>query len=205
MIYPYIVLSVLVVFAGIGFQRGWLREIASLGGLLVAWLAVSVLGGALVSVVNRAYLIVRFTFSGGFDQQSPGGMLDLLKRAPLVDSHHTDILLGIAVVLVAVASFVAASRFVPPAISASGRGLGVLVGLMNGYVLSYLGLRYLATGARTGYDLGLFSGNLVDVLGRYLPTLLIAAVVVTIAIALMSSRKGPGRGSGRFTPGRAKG
>ena len=205
MIYPYVVLSVLVVGAAIGFQRGWLREIATLGGLLVAWLGVSALGGNLVGVVNRADLIVRFTVNGGFDSTSPGGMLDLLKKAPVVDPHHADTFLGIVVVLVAVASYVAASRYAPPPIAASGRALGVLVGLINGYLLAYLGLRYLAPGARTGYDLGLFSGNLVDELGRYLPTLLIPAVVVTIAIALLNSRKSPSRGSGRIVAGRTKG
>lgn len=205
MIYPYVVLAIVIGGAAVGFHRGWLREIATLGGLLVAWLCVTTLGGTLVGSVNRIYLIVRFTIDGGFDSPIPAVMLDVIRKAPLVDPRHAQFFLGIVFVLLAIGAFALASRFAPPSAAASGRALGVLVGLVNGYLVAYLGLRYLAPDARSSLGLGLFPGNLVDELGRYLPTILIAGVVMTIAIALLSSRKGSSRGAARIAAGRAKG
>ena len=205
MIYPYVVLGIIVVVAALGFQRGWLREIATLGGLLVAWLCVTSLGGIVISVVNRLALIARFTLEGGFDSPAPGGLLDVLRRTPVVDPRRADTFLGVVFVVLAIVAFVVAGRFAPASGAASGRALGVLIGLANGYLVSYVGLRYLAPSARSGLDLALFPASLVDGLGRYLPTLLIAGVVITIAIALLSSRRGPSRGNSRLAPGRAKG
>jgi hypothetical protein len=204
-IYPYVVLAIVVGGAALGFRRGWLREIATLGGLLLAWLCVTTFGNMVINFVNRVVLIARFTVGGGFDSPTPGGLLDVLRKAPLVDPRHAETFLGIVFVFLAIVAFVAASRFAPPSGAASGRALGALVGLANGYLVSYVGLRYLAPSARSGLDLGFFSGSLVDGLGRYLPTLLIAGVVIAIAIALVSSRRGSGRGSSRVAPGRAKG
>ncbi|HLZ08398.1 MAG TPA: hypothetical protein VKT80_07425, partial [Chloroflexota bacterium] len=80
MFYPYIVLAIIIGLAALGFQRGWLREIATLGGLLVAWLCVTSLGGIVIGAVNRLALIARFTLAGGFDSPAPGGLLDALRR-----------------------------------------------------------------------------------------------------------------------------
>ena len=205
MIYPYVVLVIIIGLAALGFLRGWLREIATLGGLLVAWLCVTSLGGIVVGIVNRLALIARFTLEGGFDSPAPAGLLDLLRRTPVVDPRRADTFLGVLFVVLAIAAYVAASRFAPVSGAASGRALGALLGLANGYLVSYVGLRYLAPGARSGLDLALFPASLVDGLGRYLPTLLIAGVVITIAIALMSSRRGSSRGTSRIAPGRARG
>ena len=205
MIYPYVVLVIILAAAALGFLRGWLREIATLGGLLVAWLCVTSLGGTVVSVVNRFVLIVRFTIGGGFDSPTPGGLLEALRRSPVVDPRNVETFLGIVFVALAIAAIVAASRFAPASGAASGRALGALLGLANGYLVSYVGLRYLAPSARSGLDFVVFPGSLVEALGRYLPTLLIAGVVITIAIALVSSRRGSGRGSSRIVTGRAKG
>ncbi len=205
MIYPYIVLVIVVAAAAVGFQRGWLRDIATLGGILVAWLCVTTVGGILVGLVNRVILIVRFTIGGGFDLATPNLLLDQLRRSPLVDPRRPETFLGILFLALVAVAYVMASQYAPLSIAASGRALGVLVGLVNGYLVSYVGLRYLAPEARTGLSLTLFPGTIADELGRYLPTILIAGVVVTIAIALLGSRKGGGRGNSRVSAGRARG
>ncbi len=205
MIYTYIVVAAIVLFAIVGFMRGWLREIATLAGLLGSWLAVLALGGAFVGFVNRVYLIARFIIAGGFDSSSPGIILDSLRREPLLDPRHPDIVLGLLFVVFAVASFAISTRFAPAASAASARALGLLVGVANGYLVSYLALRFLVPAARVGLAVPLNPGDAVDSLGRSLPTLLLAGVVVAIAIALVSSKRIGGKSVARVSPSRAKG
>jgi hypothetical protein len=204
-IYTYVVVLAIVAFAILGVLRGWLREIAALGGLLLAWLAVLAAGGALVAGMNHLWLMVSFTLAGGFDSTSPGTVLDSLRRAPLVDPRHPDVVLGVAFIGLAAVAFVAASRYAPPATAISARALGLLVGIANGYLLSYLCLRFLAPAARVGLSLPINPGPAVDALGHYLPTLLLLGVGVAIVIALLSSKRLGGKSAVRPVPGRLRG
>lgn len=205
MIYTYLVVVAVVVFAILGFQRGWLREISSLAGLLVAWLAVLALGEAFVAFANRLFLMTRFTIAGGYDSSSPGVILDALRREPLIDPRHPDVILGILFVALALGSFLVASRIAPTASAASARALGMLVGVANGYLVSYLALRFLIPAARFGFSLPLNPGDAVESLGQSLPTLLLAGVVIAIAISLFSSHRIGGKNATRVSAGRAKG
>jgi hypothetical protein len=204
-IYTYLVVVGIVLFALLGFQRGWLREIATLGGLLLAWLIVLALGGAFVAGLNRVYLMARFTIEGGFDLSSPGSLLDALRRAPLLDPRRPDIVLGILFVALATGAFLAAVRFAPPASAASARALGLLVGMANGYLVCYLAIRFLVPAARLGFAIPLVPGDAAIALGQYLPTVLLVGVVLAIGLALLSSKRLGGRSAGRVAAGRAKG
>jgi hypothetical protein len=204
-IYTYVVIVAVVLFAILGFQRGWLRETASLAGLLVAWLAVLTLGETFVAFANRLFLMTRFTLAGGYDSLSPGVILDSLRREPLIDPRHPDVILGILFLALAVGSFVVVSRIAPEASAASARALGLLVGVANGYLVSYLALRFLVPAARFGLALPLNPGDAVESLGQSLPTLLLAGVVIAIAISLFSSHRVGGKTAPRVSAGRAKG
>jgi hypothetical protein len=204
-IYTYLIAAGIGVFAILGFRRGWLREIATLGGLLLAWLIVLALGGAFIAFANRLWLIARFTSQGGFDTTNPEALLDALRRAPLIDPRHPDVVQGVIFLALAGAAFFAANRFAPAATSPSARALGFLVGMATGYLVCYLGLRFLVPAARVGLALPASIGDVSDSLGQYLPTLLLVGVVIAILIALLSSRRLGARSGGRAAAGRVKG
>jgi hypothetical protein len=204
-IYTYLIVAGIVVFGVLGFRRGWLREVATLGGLLLAWLIVLVLGAAFVAFVNRLWLIGRFTVLGGFDTTNPEVLLEYLRRAPLIDPRHPDVVLGLVFVFLTGAAFFAANRFAPAATAPSARALGFLIGMATGYLVCYLGLRFLVPAARLGLALPINVGDAADSLGQYLPTLLLAGVVIAIVIALLSSKRLGARSAGRAVAGRAKG
>jgi hypothetical protein len=201
----YVVIAAVLLFGLLGFKRGWLREVPTLAGLLIAWLILLVAASPLIDLVNRADLMLRFTLQGGFDSASPGTLLQELRHSPLVDPRHSGEFLGVLFGVLAVVAFVAASRFGPAPAGAAARGLGVLVGIANGYLVSYLGLRYLAPAARVGPILSAGPGSVADLLAQYLPTLLLVGVVLAIAIALLSSHRLGGRSNPRAASGRAKG
>ncbi len=201
----YVVAVVIVVFGAIGFQRGWLREVGTLASLLLAWFILIALGDTLVGLVNRLQLMVEFTLRGGFDASAPGALLQEIRHHPLLDSRHPDGFLGVLFVVLAALAYLGALRFAPAAASASARILGALIGLVNGYLVTYLCLRYLAPTTLAITAIPWNPGGVVDLLGRYLPTLLVVGVLLAIGIALISSKRLGGRGSPRPAPSRAKG
>lgn len=194
-----------LLFGGLGFRRGWLREVSTLAGLLVAWLILVVAPGPLINVLNRLYWMVQFTLGGGFDSDSPGAVLQELRHQPLVDPRHAGVFPGVLFGVLAVVAFVAASRFAPPASGAASRSIGVLLSIANGYLVSYLGLRYLVGAGLAGNLLSARPSGIVDLLSKYLPTVLLVGVVVAIAIALLSSRQLGARPNPPAASGPAKG
>jgi hypothetical protein len=191
----YLVVAILVGFGALGFWRGWLREVTTLAGLLVAWMAVVAIGDALIAVANRVSLIVRFTLRGGFDLAAPDGLLQALRQSPAVDPRRPETFLGLLFAALALLAYLAATRFAPPPRSVAGRALGVLVGLANGYLVSYLGLRYFVPAAHLSLPIALGASQVADTLGRYLSTLLVVGVIAAIGIALLSSGRLSARGS----------
>lgn len=195
-----VILGIILICGGVGVWRGWLREVATLAGMLLAWLILITAGGALVSVVNRLYVMAVFVGRGGFDSRQPGPLLLSLREHPLVDPRQPDVLFGVLFLILSAGVFLLANRYAAPVTGWSAQALGGLVGLANGYFFSYLSLHYLAPAQRVGLSAPLSASGVADALGRYLPTVLVAGVVVTIAIALLSSRRSPSRASVRPAP-----
>ncbi|HLH72712.1 MAG TPA: CvpA family protein [Chloroflexota bacterium] len=199
------VMVLAILFFGIvGFWRGWLREVGALAGLLLSWLIVTALKGALVRLVNRLALIVVFTAKDGFDVAQPGTLIAQLKGEPLIDPAHTLAFAGVVVAVLALISYFASQRLVARPANASAQVLGALVGLVNGYLLAYLGFRYLAPGAALPGPTVLGNTTVSGVLGHYLTTLLVVGVVLVIAISLLSSQRLSGRGASRPAVDRGK-
>lgn len=203
--YSYLVFALLLVFGAYGFWRGWLREVATLAGLLVGWMVLITAGETFVNIVNRIYLIVAFVVQDGFDARQPAAVINSLRRNPIVDPRHPDHFLGVIFVILAIAVFLAANRYVSTATSWSAQALGALVGLANGYLVIYLAFHYFAPTARLRLPVWMGAGGVADAFGRYLPTILVAGVILAIGIALISSRRLAGKGSPRAVPGRTKG
>lgn len=205
MIYSYLIVGVLVLFGALGFWWGWLRSVAVLAGVLVIWMVLASVGEALIGLTNRLYLIVAFIIRDGFDARQPGAVIETLRRNPAVDPSHPDFFLGVIYVVLTVLVFLAASRHVAAAASWSAQALGALVGLADGYVLTYLAFHYFAPAVRVRLPALMSTTDVGDVLGRYLPTLLVAGVILAIGIALLSSRRLSGKGNPRPAAGRTKG
>jgi hypothetical protein len=201
----YLLVALFAVFAAIGCWRGWLREVGTLAGLLVAWMAVVSVGETLVGLVNRVHLMLVFWLDGGFDSGRADALLYALRQHPAVDPRRPATFLGILFGVLAILAYLAANRFARPVTGTSGRALGALAGLANGYLVIYLGLRYLAPGIRLTIPFVPSTAGAADTLGQYLSAVLVLGVILTIGIALLSSGrlggKGPGRASGG---GRAK-
>ncbi|MGH2461489.1 MAG: hypothetical protein ACRDIY_21750 [Chloroflexota bacterium] len=205
MSYSYLIFAALVIFGAVGFWRGWLREVVTLASLLVVWMILDALGQTLVGFVNRVYLTLGFVARDGVDAAHPTALIQALRQNPLVDPRHPDFFLGVLLTVAVISIYFAASRFVAPAAGWSAQALGVLVGFANGYVVTYLGFRFFAPGARFELAFSLSPNGVADSLGRLLPTVLVAGVVLAVGIALLSGRRAASRGSGRPAAGRSKG
>lgn len=201
----YVVAIILAGFVALGFWRGWLREASALAGLLVIWSLLLVVGQALIGSVNRLFLILAFTVRGGFDSPSPGAVIEELRRAPLVDSRHSDVVNAVLFVVLVGVIYVASQRFVAPVSTLGGRLLGGLVGLAEGYLLVYLALRFVAPIAGLGVPRWAGVALITNLLERNLSTLLIVGVALIVGIALLSTSRAPSRGRGRPSPSRPRG
>ncbi len=205
MSYSFLVIAGLGLGAAIGFWRGWLREIVTLAGLLVGWLILDSLGGLLIGFVNHMYLSVAFFVRDGVDSAQPVALIHALRATPLVEPRHPGIFFGVLMTAAALGAYFAATRFVAPANGWSSQAIGTLVGLANGYIVTYLGFRFFAPTARLDLALAMNPNGIADSLGQFLPTVLIAGVVVAIAVALLSGRRLAPRGGPRPATGRSKG
>src|SRR6266540_2179699 len=79
-------LMVALLAAGaLGFRRGWVRELATLGFILLAWLVVVGLGLSIASSLNKLVVMFQFTWDGGFDAADPAALLRVLRTTPAID------------------------------------------------------------------------------------------------------------------------
>ncbi|HEX5416504.1 MAG TPA: hypothetical protein VFZ25_12615 [Chloroflexota bacterium] len=199
----YVLGAVGLIFAAIGFQRGWLREVATLGGLLASWLVIVVVGPLLVWVVNRLALMIAFTVDGGFDSGAPEVLLRHLRAMPLVDPREPTAVVGVALVALVAAAYLGSNRWVEGAGAPRGRILGCLASLANGYLVTYLALRYLLP-PQGSFPILHGLTQVANALGSFLPTALLGGVIVTIGLALLSTRGAVSRGGGRVSRARAR-
>jgi hypothetical protein len=186
------ILLALVGFGALGLRRGWVRELATLGVVLLGWLVIFALGFTLIGWANRLALIAEFTWQGGFDHSDPMPLLRALRGSPPIDPWHPEwFYLGLFL-LAAVAAYFVGNRLASRVKSPTEAVLGAGAGALNGYVLAYVSLGYFegATKAR--------GGDLLPMLGGYGTTVVLVVVVAAVAFALMStSRAAQPKRSGR--------
>ena len=169
----------------LGARRGWVRELALLGGVLFTWLAVVALGFSLLSWANKIVLMLRFTWMGGFDAADPAPLLRALRLAPPIDPWHPQLFYAFLFAFGVLSAYLASTRVGSRAESVSDVALGALAGALNGYVISYVLLEQLQPSVAAGGPLDGFA-----VLAQHLPIVVIAAVVGVVAIALLASLRG---------------
>jgi hypothetical protein len=184
----------LLAFGTLGFRRGWVRELATLGGVLLSWLLVVALGLTFVDWANRLVLIARFTWDGGFDLADPTGLLRTLRAEPAIDPWRPELFLLVVFAIGLIGAYYAAGRLAAAAGTTSDAVLGALAGALNGYVLSYVVLSYLGVGQRLPAPIG---SAATDVVGPHLTTVAIVVVAGAVGIALMTGLRGTGLKRGR--------
>ncbi len=195
----YAVGVVILAFGVVGYIRGWVREVVSLAGLVFGWAVVLLAGQVLVLVVDRAYLVVVSTARGVFDSPDPGGILRPLRASPLVDPAHPDPLYAVVFALLVIAVYGLGTNSVPGPSGLRSQLLGIPVGLMNGYLLAYALLRFVAP-TLVGDDLAATT----RLVGQYVTPALGLGTAVVAGLVLASVRGKGGRARvGR--PARARG
>ncbi|HEV8636921.1 MAG TPA: hypothetical protein VG370_22100 [Chloroflexota bacterium] len=182
-------------FGALGFRRGWVRELATLGGLLLSWLVLALFGLRLVGWANKLGLIAAFTWRGGFDLADPAPLMGALRAQPAIDPWRPELFHLALFAIGAAAAYAAGGRLAAGPRATADAILGALAGALNGYVLAYVLLDYLRIGPRLPGTLGPMAGDAVGVLGRHVATVAIAVVVGAVAIALLTGRRGAGLGS----------
>lgn len=192
----YVVAIVVLVFAGLGFWRGWLREAATLAGLLLSWSLVVFLGHALIDFLNRLFMILAFIVQDGFDARSPGALIEELRRNPPIDPGHPEAVFALLFVALLGLTYLGTARYVARADGLRGRVLGALVGISDGYLVVYLFLRFVAPVLGLGLEWSGFD-VVSTVLERNLTTLLVVGVSLIVGIALLSSSGAPTKGRSR--------
>lgn len=190
--------TVLGLFGLVGAWRGWLREAAALGGVLLAWLIVGLTGEGLIALLNRVYLIGQFISQGGFDRPDPGDLLRTLRARPLLTPAQAGwVTAGLFTALTALI-YLVTHRLRARATGLAGPLLGFGLGLLNGYLVSYVTLGQVAGLIGPG------SGPLLQahqVLEQYLTGTVLLGVGLVLMTALLSTWRLSARGRRRSVSG----
>jgi hypothetical protein len=174
----------LLAFGALGFRRGWVRELTTLGILLGVWLIVFTLGSGVAGALNRVALIAAFTWEGGFDAVDPAALLRSLRAAPAIDPTHPDALGLLLFCLGAFGAYLGGHRMAAVVRSGSDAVLGAMAGAVNGYVLSFVALGYLQSALRVP------ASEPVALLGSYATSVAVVVVVAAVTFALVSGARG---------------
>jgi hypothetical protein len=169
----------------VGFRRGWVREVATLGLLLFSWVVVVGLGFSVVASLNKLALMLSFTWQGGFDEPDPAPLLRALRLAPAIDPWHPEWFYALLFALGIVGAYAVPNRVASRGETALDALLGGLAGALNGYVAAYVLLGYLQAGGRGGPIADGFS-----LLGGYATTIVVAVVAGAVGIAMLTSLRG---------------
>jgi hypothetical protein len=178
----------LLAFGALGLRRGWVRELATLGIVLLAWVIVLAFGLSIVGFLNRIALIASFTWHGGFDAADPSALLRALRSSPAIDHWHPEGLYLLLFGLAGAAAYPLGDRLASRARRAPGSpadaALGGLAGAVNGYLLAYVSLGYLHGALRAP------ASEPLAILGGYATTLAVTVVAAAVGLALFASTRG---------------
>lgn len=150
--YLIVIVAALAVSAAVGVKRGWRGQLLAFAPIVAVWGLLGVEKDALVRSVNVVYRGLRFFLACG-TQADTGSCVQSadLAQAVLVDpanpEHVRLLLLAVFVSAVALV-FLLVMRFGRRPTSVFHRLLGVVLGVANGFTLSYLVLPLLPYGQK---------------------------------------------------------
>jgi hypothetical protein len=140
--YLIVIITALAVSTAVGLKRGWRGQLLAFVPILAVWGLISVREDAIVAAVNTVYRGLLFLTACGTHTDS-GSCLESsgVAAAVLVDPGNTDqtrlLLLAIFVITI-VLVFTLVMRLGKPPSSLLQRLMGVVLGVANGFTLSYL-------------------------------------------------------------------
>lgn len=140
--YLIVIITALVASTAVGLKRGWRGQLMVFVPILAIWGLLGVRKEALVASVNTAYRGLLF-FTACGTQTDTGSCLESsgVAAAMLVDPGNADqthLLLLVVFVATIVLAFVLVMRLGRPPTSLLQRLMGAVLGVANGFTLSYL-------------------------------------------------------------------
>lgn len=179
---------VILVFAVIGFQRGWRRELVSLGFSLGILFILSLGGGkGIASFVFNTLPQAISVMLGNNKATSP--------NVQIKDGDPSLVAVEIITLVVAVAlGYIIGNRAFAKPTTPPERLLGILPSIVSGYALVFFVTTHLVpnTATSTTPVVGIAAPNQDAVGGSLVIIVVIAVVVVVAALIASSAKKSPG-------------
>ena len=177
---PQCFFLVILAFAVVGFQRGWKRELVSLGFSLVAVLFLYLGGGKGLAqfLFLRLPVILQLAVGGTASNAQTGTV------------STSDVLITTIVTFIVIigAGYLIGNRAFPRPNSPSERLLGILPAIVTGYFLMLYVTNVLSTASLITFGV---STPKQDVVGSYMLIIVVAAVVIILAALIATSAKKP--------------
>lgn len=183
---PQCFFLVILAFAVIGFQRGWKRELVSLGFSLVAVLFLYLGGGkGLAQFLFLRLPVIAQLAVGGTASNAPTGTVST-----------SDVLITTIVTFIVIigAGYLIGNRAFPRPNAPAERLLGILPAIVTGYFLMLYVTNVLSTASLITFGV---NTPKQDVVGSYMLIIVVAAVVIILAALIATSAKKPSGGPPR--------
>ena len=182
---PQCFFLVILAFAVVGFQRGWKRELVSLGFSLGAVLFLYLGGGGGLAqfLFLRLPVIAQIVISGSGSGAHPS--------SNTVSTSDVLITTIVAFIVIVGAGYLIGNRAFPRPASPAERLLGILPAIVSGYFLMLYVTNVLAKTSLITFGVSTPSQGVV---GSYMLIIFIVAVVVIVAALIATSAKKPSGG-----------
>jgi hypothetical protein len=181
---PQCFFLVILAFAVIGFQRGWKRELVSLGFSLGAVLFLYLGGGSGLAqfLFLRLPVIAQIVVSGNGSSSAPTGTVST-----------SDVLITTIVtfILIIGAGYLIGNRAFPRPNAPAERLLGILPAIVSGYFLMLYVTNVLSKASLITFGVSTPKQNVV---GSYMLIIVVVAVVIIVAALVATSAKKPSGG-----------
>lgn len=181
---PQFFFIIILAFAVIGFQRGWRRELVSLGFTLGAILFLYLGGGKGLAefLFVRLPVIAQIVIGGSSSGAQPAGVSD---GQVLLTTIIT------LVVIIAAGYLIGKKAFPQPPTAPAERLLGILPAIVSGYFVMLYVTNVLTKASLITFGVSTPNQNTV---GSYMLIIFVAAVVIVIAALIANSAKKPSGG-----------
>jgi hypothetical protein len=180
---PQCFFLVILAFAVIGFQRGWKRELVSLGFSLGAVLFLYLGGGNGLAqfLFLRLPVIAQIVVGGQSSSPSSGS----------VTTNDVLIVTIVTFIVIIGAGYLIGNKAFPRPNTPAERLLGILPAIVTGYFLMLYVTNVLAKASLVTFGV---STPKQDVVGSYMLIIVVAAVVIIVAALVATSARKPSGG-----------
>lgn len=175
---------VVLVFAVLGFMRGWKREILSVAFILAAVLVIGVGGGQ--TVAQTIFVRIPLAF------QDPNN----LQRPPAPNSTEIAVVTVLTLIVLIIVGYLIGNKVFPKPSTPGERVWGVIPGIIAGLAI-YFTISQMAPALTKGPAIGLLvSSPNQNVIGNSLLLIFVVMVILVIIGLITSNTKKSGGGGG---------